>query len=106
MSEPIFRLGKSFVQRVIKVLVMRENHMSSNLYSLVSRSPRQWGDSYIVKEPLGSNIRGGKTTDLFKRVNDHPIIMFLYTSVSGDNIPALPNRVIVSRLQVPLDLPR
>jgi hypothetical protein len=43
MSEPIIGLGKSFIQRVVKILVMRENDMSSNLTLSVSLLPQGQG---------------------------------------------------------------
>ena len=32
---------------------------------------------YIVEKSFRGNVGGGETTNFFKRVNDHPVIMFL-----------------------------
>jgi hypothetical protein len=73
MCIPIIRLGKSFVDAIIEVLVMRENDMSANIielpYSISNRILK--GDQETHKS-LGCDIGRSKPSRGFIRVNEEP----------------------------------
>lgn len=81
MCIPIIRLGKSFVDAIIEVFVMRENDMSADIIELpcpISIGILK-GDQETYKS-LGGDIGGSKPSRGFIRVNKEPGSLILEES--------------------------